>query len=267
MNGSILLIVFCFFVCYNVQSQSIDTLIDVGGYRLHFNILQGNGVPILFESGGGDDGSVWRKLLNPLHDSTGATLITYDRAGLGKSEIDTSNINILNEVKGLETGLSRLGYTNSLFLVSHSLGGSYSILFASRNSKDITGVVFIDINLACFITQQKAKEIKESFSSKMDRFKTERIGVYYSLINIEQTTELMQQTPFPAHIPATVIGADFALYEGSDGTKWKECIRNFGMQPNHSYVFAKDCGHYVFRDNPELVINEIVKLYRQVSVK
>lgn len=99
----------------------MDTLIDVGGYRLHFNIVQGKGVPILFEAGGGGDGSVWRKLLNPLHDSTGAILITYDRAGLGKSEIDTSNINILNEVKGLGTGLDRLGYTNCLFLVTTRL--------------------------------------------------------------------------------------------------------------------------------------------------
>jgi hypothetical protein len=54
----ILLILFSFSVGYNGHSQTIDTLIDFGGYRLHFNIVQGDGVPILFESGGVDDGSV-----------------------------------------------------------------------------------------------------------------------------------------------------------------------------------------------------------------
>jgi hypothetical protein len=51
------IILFCFGISLCVKSQTIDTLIDVGGYRLHFNIITGKGVPILFESGGGDDGS------------------------------------------------------------------------------------------------------------------------------------------------------------------------------------------------------------------
>lgn len=54
---------FCFGICYSGKTQVIDTLIDVGGYRLHFNIIKGKGVPILFESGGGDDGTVWNDLL------------------------------------------------------------------------------------------------------------------------------------------------------------------------------------------------------------
>ena len=44
----------CFLIISFVgQSQVLDTLIDVGGHRLHFNIIKGKGVPILFESGGG----------------------------------------------------------------------------------------------------------------------------------------------------------------------------------------------------------------------
>lgn len=37
-------------------SQTGDTLIDVGTHRLHFHIIKGKGLPIVFESGGGDDG-------------------------------------------------------------------------------------------------------------------------------------------------------------------------------------------------------------------
>ena len=37
------------------KSQAIDTMIDVGGYKLHFNIIRGKGIPILFEAGAGDD--------------------------------------------------------------------------------------------------------------------------------------------------------------------------------------------------------------------
>ncbi len=83
------LLLICVFI--KGQSQSIDTLIDVGTYKLHFYLLKGKGVPILFEAGAGNDGSVWKDLLKPLHDSIGAPLITYDREGFGKSQIDSTS--------------------------------------------------------------------------------------------------------------------------------------------------------------------------------
>ena len=121
------------------NSQTIDTLLDVGDYKLHFNIYKNSGIPILFESGGGYDGTVWNDVVRRLHDSINATLITYDRAGMGKSGIDTNNINILSEVKGLETALKKLGYTKDIFLVAHSFGGAYATLFSARNKDQVSG--------------------------------------------------------------------------------------------------------------------------------
>lgn len=123
------------------QSKNIDTLINVGKYKLHFNVFKGKGVPILFESGAGNDGSVWNNLLKPLHDSIGAPLITYDREGFGKSELDTAGLNIINEIKGLEMALKKLGFTNKYFLVAHSLGGNYAMVFTSEiaeKSKEVS---------------------------------------------------------------------------------------------------------------------------------
>jgi pimeloyl-ACP methyl ester carboxylesterase len=261
----LLITLLCFSICFCAQSQTVDTLIDVGGYRLHFIITPGKGIPILFESGGGDDGTVWNNLIKVLHDSIGTTLITYDRAGTGKSGIDTSKINILTEIKGLENGLIKLGFTNNLILVAHSLGGSYSMLYSSQNSKKIKGCVFIDINLPCFMSKQKTKEIKESYATVMDTLRKERIGVYYLLKNYENTNDLLRETIFPSQIPTTVIGSDYPPYKGVDSVKWKSCIKSFGMLSNHTYVLGKNCGHYVFKDNPDLVISEIIKLYKKVA--
>ena len=96
----------------SVAGQTIDTLVDVGGYRLYFHIVQGKGMPILFEGGAGADVTVWDTILKPVAQITQATLITYDRAGFGKSEEDTSNHDldkhgILEGIKGLETGLKK----------------------------------------------------------------------------------------------------------------------------------------------------------------
>jgi pimeloyl-ACP methyl ester carboxylesterase len=142
------------------QSQRIDTLIDVGTYKLHFNVLQGKGVPILFEAGAGNDSSIWDTLLKPLHHSLGATLITYDRQGFGKSSIDTTNLNITIEVEGLETALRKLGFVDKYFLVAHSLGGNYAMAFCQRNIRKVIGGVFIDIVTPCFMTDEKALAVK-----------------------------------------------------------------------------------------------------------
>lgn len=71
-------------------SQTGDTTVVVGNHTLHFEIMKGSETPILFEAGAGDNVSVWSTILQPIAEITGATLITYDRAGFGESTIDTS---------------------------------------------------------------------------------------------------------------------------------------------------------------------------------
>jgi pimeloyl-ACP methyl ester carboxylesterase len=106
------------------RCQETDTLVDVGGHHLHFRILQGHGIPILFDAGGGNDGTVWDSLVHPVGAITGAPIITYDRAGFGKSDIDTNERaidqhGILNGIEGLETALRQLGYGGNIVLVAH----------------------------------------------------------------------------------------------------------------------------------------------------
>ena len=50
-----------FFVS-GAKGQTVDTLINVGTHSLHFTITPGDGTPIIFESGAGNDGSVWSEL-------------------------------------------------------------------------------------------------------------------------------------------------------------------------------------------------------------
>ncbi len=73
---------FCSGIFLFGHSQTLDTMIDIGSYKLHFYIVKGKGAPILFESGNGADATTWKSILNNIHDATGATLITYDRAAL-----------------------------------------------------------------------------------------------------------------------------------------------------------------------------------------
>ena len=123
--STIFILVFVIFNYPSVQAQTIDTLIDVGGYQLHFKIIKGKGIPILFEAGGGEDARTWKKIIQPIADRIATTLITYNRAGFGKSTFDTTRHGIQNGMIGLETGLRKLGYDGNILLVAHSQGGGF----------------------------------------------------------------------------------------------------------------------------------------------
>lgn len=246
----------------STRAQTIDTLIDVGGYKLHFNIIKGKGTPILFDAGGGEDATTWEKILQPIAERTGATLITYNRAGFGKSTFDTTRHGILNGMIGLETALKKLGCNGKLMLVAHSQGGLYAQLYASRHPGQIKAAVLIDVTTTCFYNKQRLAATQQI----IDRQNTEKHpspGVYYQGADFSSNIERMRNHPFPTSIPITDFVADRPPFRDStDINDWKRCHREFAAaSPNRSSVLAPNCGHFIFNDNPPLVIDAIVKAY------
>jgi tetratricopeptide (TPR) repeat protein len=253
------------------KAQATDTLVDVGQYKLHFKIIKGTGTPILFESGSGNDGAVWNNILEPIAKITGTTLITYDRAGLGRSEIKIESQQIekneiINGVQALEIGLKKLGYDDDIILVSHSFGGFYSTLFASRNPEKVKKVVFIEAAQHSFYTEAFMNNMKLSLSEElMKSLKASRIGLYYELENIDKTLDLMRKIDFPSTIPVINIEAEEPfnpLKNDEDAKRWKSSQYQFvNNQPNRESITVNGSKHYVFRDNPYLVVNAIVKAF------
>lgn len=249
------------------RCQNIDTLIDVGGYRLHFHIIKGKGMPILFETGSGDDGSVWNTILKPIADVTHATLITYGRSGFGKSELDTTNhdINrhgILHGIKGLETGLKKLGYDGNIMLVGLSYGGFYATLYAARHPAVVKAAVLIDANLACWFTDAWVENEMKERKRDSTYIKNNNLAMYYQSLNLQNTVELMKRSPFPANIPVIDLVAETNFPDSVMAARWKLCHRQFAdAQPNRQGIIANGCGHVIFKDNPFLAINAIVKAY------
>jgi hypothetical protein len=226
------------------KGQSKDTLINVGKYNLHFTIISGKGIPILFEAGGGNDGAIWKSISKPIAEITGATVITYDRPGLGKSGVDSADMSIENDIKGLEKGLAVLGFQKKIMLVSHSLGGFYNTLYASRNAEKVTAIVFIDVNLPCFFTAEHFEKMNASE-------------------NFKKLVETVRKNPLPANIPIMDIVSEKTSFEGTpDADRWKACHRDFAnSRQNTKKLIAYETGHYVFRQNSQLVIKAIVTIY------
>jgi hypothetical protein len=239
-----ILILISTLVSFSIQGRTIDTLINVGKYNLHFTIITGKGTPILFEAGGGNVGAIWGNISIPVAEVTGTTVIMYDRAGLGKSGKDSADISIENEIKGLETALVKLGYQNDIMLVSHSLGGFYNTIFTSRNPGKVKTITFIDVNLPCFFTTEQFEKMKAS-------------------PDFRNTVEAVKKHPLPTNIPVIDIVSENTLFEGTpDADRWKSCHHDFvAASSNRKELIAFGTGHYVFLQNSQLVINSIITMY------
>ena len=249
--------------------QTIDTLINVGGYRLHFHIIKGKGMPILFEAGGGGEGSAWNSILKPIADITSATLITYDRAGVGTSELDTSNHDmdkhgILQGIEGLEAGLKKLGYDGNIMLVAHSFGGFCATLYAARHPTTVKAAVLIDADLVCWFKDNYVDSVTAMRRKYWANIKDPDLAAFYQGLNLPKTIELMRKTPFPATIPVIdlVAGDMPPSFDSANAARWRACHRQFAdAQSNREAITAYGCGHFIFRDDPPLAIDAIVKAY------
>jgi len=249
------------------RCQTIDTLMDVGGYRLNFHIVMGKGMPILFEGGAGADVTVWDSILKPIADITNATLIAYDRAGFGKSELDSSNQDlekhgILQGIEGLETGLQKLGYNGDMMLIAHSYGGFCATLYAARHPKKIKSAVLLDANQVCWFQDAYVDSVTRLRKGVYATMKNINLAEYYMGLNLPNTVALMRKTPFPSTIPVIDLVSQKNFSDSTWAARWRDCHRQFVTgQFDRQGITAYGCGHFIFRDNPLLAISAIVKAY------
>lgn len=248
------------------HSVVLDTLMQVGRHRLHFHVLKGHSPAILFESGGGDDWTEWQPVLEAVHRATGATLITYDRAGFGSSSLDSSRTSLPQQLADLKTGLRQLHLDQELLLVAHSFGGYFATLFASSYPKQVCGAVFIDATQVAFWTDGQLASFLAEYAPVKEKVHKDAPGRYWMYVDMPRTTQLMRQVRFPSAVPAVVLMAGRPPFAtAGENTRWQQAQRHFVAQaPNRKLVLVPESGHYIMLDAPPTVIRTITQLYERV---
>jgi pimeloyl-ACP methyl ester carboxylesterase len=123
----------------------VDTMVDVGGYRLHFRIQRGSiPVTIVLESGGGATLERWSSIDDSLAQRTGATIVAYERAGFGRSELGPSDLSPVTQARQLGAALEQLRVPARRIFIGHSYGGLMAVLEAHLYPAQLAGVVLID---------------------------------------------------------------------------------------------------------------------------
>jgi pimeloyl-ACP methyl ester carboxylesterase len=238
--------------------------VDVGGYKLWMQVA-GVGEPtVVFESGGGDDSSVWATIEPEIRRDDVRTVI-YDRAGLGQSDLRSGPYSIDHEAKGLERALDRCDVRGPIVLVAHSYGGFVSALVAAEDRR-VVGVVFVDANLADYFDEAEVARILAQYTPQfaaLERAKPKLAAVMIPMMQAyPETAKRLREVVFPPDLPVIDIVAEHSWSNTAEEAAAMRRVHAafVAASPAREAVFAGGSSHYVMRDRPELVIDAIKRM-------
>ncbi len=278
LMGQLLAVALCASVTYATaqvaregSSSPIDTVLDVGAYRLHFRITPGSSPTIVLESGGGHDASQWSALQSELARLTGSTVVSYDRAGFGESDLPVRPYSALEEVIGLRVGLDRLRLAKSVLLVGHSYGGLLNLLYAHEYPESVQGIVLIDPNTVAFVDAiggpyQLMELPGDTLPPPPELPKAHKAGIRQSGA-FPVTVETVRRATIPRELPMIVVTAGKSWWSKEEtNVAWRAAHESLVADaPNRKLLVAEETGHNIPRERPDIVIAAIQELIRALG--
>jgi len=254
-------------VSFNENSVQLST------HKLEtYNVETNSKYLIIFESGLGDDHSVWQSNNVAEKISKKMDVVLYDRGGYGKSTVDNNPRNIERLRSELEQVIDKYANGRKVILVGHSLGGLIIRDYAIKNPGRIAGLLFVDPSHENYNQPSQSVEdlIYNSFSSSY--------GVNFGgtkevreLIEDFAYTSLLPNLPNVPVIVLTSMKQDQAN-KTSDETynKTREDWYNAHDQlkngvTDFTHIQTTKSGHYIMKEEPDLIVNNIDLLIARIK--
>lgn len=241
-------------------------MVDVGGRRVAFHVVAGRAPAVVFEAGGGMDGSAWAPVLGSIFAATGAELVTFDRAGFGDSDEDTRPVELQHEVDDLKAGLDALGVGRGVVLVAHSFGGEVAFPLVAQNPGLVARAVLVDGTLPAFCTDEEMARMTAGFPKDMERDDKEgrtMAGFFAAFPAMQHGFHAMR---WPDGVPAAVIVSEHPPFETpAENAAWTQDHVDFAHAgADRSVVVAEGSGHIVMADRPDMVSQAVIEAVGQV---
>jgi pimeloyl-ACP methyl ester carboxylesterase len=251
-------------------------MIDVGGYHLSFRIIPGQGPTILLESGGGLDSSMWGALAPRLAQETGATVVAYDRAGFGKSDLPETKYDLRQDTAAMWRGLRTLGLDRNLILVGHSYGGFLIQFEAAEHPDAVRGLVFVDPFTVEFVDAMGIDYCnnhpmmgklpfdisRPETLNKWQRACVRMIGAPDR--NLAENIAVMRKAVIPEGVPVRVITSrNIWLPTPEERKAWREAHERFTASIKGAVlVVAEKSGHLIPFTQPDLLVSVVADVVR-----
>lgn len=242
---------------------------------------------VVFESGLGTPMGNWDTVLEEV--SALAPVLTYDRPGIGDSEANDEIPTIKKVSDRLVRILNHLELEPPYILVGHSLGGVYVRGFANHYPALLAGLVIIDPadftenhqNKRAYyeVLDWEAEKVDSLIQSFIDKRKKWRVQAPISIQREGEVLEKLRENEFKElndtdlpNIPVHILtGGRFDQPQKFRSQEYDEELL-FRSKMKHRLLrwtdviqsvdkgmlfYSGDAGHFVHRDDPELLISSI----------
>jgi pimeloyl-ACP methyl ester carboxylesterase len=260
------------------NSQKAEKMVDVGDGRILNCNICGQGSPtVVLISGFNAPQSYWDIILPFLTDK--ATVITYDRPGVGKSEKGNLPLDGGQSAKDIHVLLEKFDAPKPYIVVGHSMGVDIARLFASMFPDNVAGLILEDGAHESVLEEQmkilKGKDLE--LLKKMAEMTSASNRNPQNELEYREITnkQLRESAPLPT-IPFVVITSgdrSKALPPDFSDEARKDLIKlGMDMQqrlvdlvPGGKHIIAEGVGHNIHSEKPEVLVEPLVEMISKVK--
>lgn len=239
-----------------------DELLRVDDHRLHFEIRSGSRpVTVVLEAGGAADATSWATVPERIAERTGATVVAYDRAGLGASELGPPGLLPGDEVDQLAAALERLRVPATTLIVCHSYGCLLALDFAGRHPQRLLGLVLVDPMNPRFIAATGG--FVKSTAPKIDDPKTNREHVAVRMTqSLDGLADRVRSSEPKVTLPMVILtaGVPFWGNEATDAAWRRSHEETAAVAANRRLEIAEGSKHGIPATRPELIVEAVAAL-------
>lgn len=267
-------------LCLSCGLPSSGQLISVGSHRLEIR-QQGEGLPVVvMETGIGDP----LDRLIPLQEriAEGTRVVTYNRAGYGRSEPGPLPRDSGREADELRALLRGAALPPPYVLVGHSLGALNLQVFAHRYPDEVAGIVLLDPPPLSFLLGEQYTEframadgmtaqwqaIADAGAAQADFFRmlaSEHRELFGESARLAASIGSFGDIPLlvaAAGRPNPVFGDVAEEYQ----RYWIEQSRALSRKSSAGrFVLAEEASHHLYVDAPELVVDSVRSMMRALG--
>jgi pimeloyl-ACP methyl ester carboxylesterase len=245
------------------------SLLDIGGNQIWVNKEGAGALTVVFDSGFGNASGVWSQIAPGIR-AAGVQTLVYDRAGMGKSTINTAApYSIDNDVHILRTVLTMCRVNGPIVAVGHSYGGALTLLAAAEDER-IKGLVLIDAVVPGALPQSEVDKNLKVMRAQYDEIRGQAPGLAKVAIPYAEalpaTAARINGMRVSPRLPITDIVAEKGQNNEESARIWRDAHAAFtANNPHREHVLAVGSSHKVMADQPDLVVAAILRMIAKTT--
>ena len=242
--------------CVSFRARTPDDAHDmyhvVDGHRMHISV-QGEGVPVVFSAGAGvKDPRAGFSAVTALL-STRAMAVVFDRPGFGKSDSTTAPRDADTMARELDELLREAGIAFPIVLVGHSIGSFDVLRYAQMYPAKVRAVVLLDGTPPAWVLDTFGGPPK-TLVDYVARGLAPR-DLLDEMLAYKANARRIAEAGSIGEIPLTHL---YASTRDEDWNRYQALYEQMSLQPRG--VPTNDAEHYIHKQVPQLVVDEIVRL-------